>query len=194
MELNEDYSRSFQDLLFYLLWSFFLPIRSNRIIQLKNTSQHDSLFVFTNPKKNDKNVKIQRKAKKKRGTTFISLRPTIRVSSLSFSRNNIDNNISLRQWSTNSNEDCNQRGTAWKRIYPRTKKRVSLRLFLFPRIIHVWNSLFLFFIFFSPPSLFFPRVVVVDKRACTGDRSRIESISSPLQHPQSPLGHVVNPG
>lgn len=61
MELNEDYSRSFQDLLFYLLWSFFLPIRSNRIIQLKNTSQHDSLFVFTNPKKNDKNVKIQRK-------------------------------------------------------------------------------------------------------------------------------------
>lgn len=71
---------------------------------------------------------------------------------------------------------------------------VSLRLFLFPRIIHVWNSLFLFFIFFSPPSLFFPRVVVVDKRACTGDRSRIESISSPLQHPQSPLGHVVNPG
>lgn len=61
MELNEDYSRSFQDLLFHLLWSFFLPIRSNRIIQLKNTSQHDSLFVFTNPKKNDKNVKIQRK-------------------------------------------------------------------------------------------------------------------------------------
>lgn len=53
---------------------------------------------------------------------------------------------------------------------------------------------FSFSFFFSPPSLFFPRVVVVDKRACTGDRSRIESISSPLQHPQSPLGHVVNPG
>ena len=153
MELNEDYSRSFQDLLFHLLWSFFLPIRSNRIIQLKNTSQHDSLFVFTNPKKNDKNVKIQRKAKKKRGT-FISFRPTIRVSSLSFSRNNIDNNISLRQWNTNSNEDCNQRGTAWKRIYPRTKKHCIVAPFPFPQdYSRLEFSFSLFHFFFSSISL-----------------------------------------
>lgn len=190
MELNEDYSRSFQDLLFYLLWSFFLPIRSNRIIQLKNTSQHDSLFVFTNPKKNDKNVKIQRK---REGRLLFPSDQRFAYLHYPF-----PGTISI----TTSHSDSRAltqtriatRGTAWKRIYPRTKKRVSLRLFLFPRIIHVWNSLFLFFIFFSPPSLFFPRVVVVDKRACTGDRSRIESISSPLQHPQSPLGHVVNPG
>lgn len=37
-------------------------------------------------------------------------------------------------------------------------------------------------------------LAVVDKRACTGNRSRIESIPSPLQYFQPPLGHVVNPG